>query len=43
MKRIFLTGVTGIIGMALVEESLKHGVDIYAIVRPGFSNKNITG
>lgn len=33
MKRIVITGATSMIGTALIEECLIHGVDVYAVVR----------
>lgn len=33
MKRIVVTGATSMIGLALIEESLKHGVEVVAVVR----------
>lgn len=33
MKRIVVTGATSMIGVALIEECLKHNVEIYAAVR----------
>lgn len=33
MKRIVVTGATSMIGTALIEECLKHDVEIYAVVR----------
>lgn len=39
MKRIVVTGATSMIGSALIEESLKHDAEIYAVVRSS-SGKN---
>ena len=39
MNRIIMTGVTSIVGMALIEECIKHGTEIYVIVRPDSSRK----
>ena len=33
MKRIVVTGATSMIGVALIEECLRHDIEIYAIVR----------
>jgi nucleoside-diphosphate-sugar epimerase len=33
MKRIVVTGATSMIGAALIEECLRHGVEVYALVR----------
>ena len=33
MKRIVVTGATSMIGLALIEESLKNGVEVLAVVR----------
>ena len=33
MKRIVVTGATSMIGVALIEECLRHGIEIYAVVR----------
>lgn len=38
MKRIIVTGATGIVGMALIEVCLQHGVEVYAVVRPDSPN-----
>ena len=34
MHRIIVTGATSMIGVALVEEALQHGIEVYAVVRP---------
>jgi nucleoside-diphosphate-sugar epimerase len=33
MKRIVVTGATSMIGVALIEECLQHGIEVYALVR----------
>ena len=33
MKRIVVTGATSMIGAALIEECVRHGVEVYAVVR----------
>lgn len=40
MQRIVVTGATSMIGCALVEECLKKEVEIYAVIRPGSSNRD---
>ena len=35
MKRIVVTGATSMIGTALIEECVKHEIEIYAVVRAG--------
>ena len=35
MKRIAVTGPTGAIGIALVQECIKRQIEVYAICRPG--------
>lgn len=37
MKRVIITGAAGFVGSAVVRELLNHHVEVYAIVRPGFS------
>lgn len=34
MNKIIVTGATSMIGVALIEEAVKHDVEVYAIVRP---------
>ncbi len=34
MKRVMVTGATGMIGLALIKECLKHNTEVYACVRP---------
>lgn len=36
MKRVIITGGTGFVGSAVVKELLTHGVEVYAVVRPGY-------
>ena len=38
MKNIFITGASSMLGTALINECLKYGVNIYALVRPSSSN-----
>ena len=33
MQRIIVTGATSMIGVALIEECIKHGTEVYAVVR----------
>lgn len=35
MQRIIVTGATSMIGVALIEECIKHGTEVYAVVREG--------
>lgn len=35
MKRVVITGPTGAIGIALIQECIKQGIEVYAICRPG--------
>lgn len=37
MKRVIITGGAGFVGNAVVRELLNHNVEVWAIVRPGFS------
>lgn len=37
MKRVIITGGTGFVGNAVVKELLAHGVEVYAVVRPGYT------
>lgn len=37
MKRVIITGGTGFVGSAVVNELLTHGVEVYAVVRPGYA------
>lgn len=37
MKRIVVTGATSMIGTALIEECIRHDIEVYAIVRAGSS------
>ena len=40
MKRIVVTGATSMIGTALIEECLRHDVEVYAVVRADSSKKD---
>lgn len=40
MKRIIVTGATSMIGQALIEESLKHGVQVCAVIRKDTNRRN---
>lgn len=42
MKRVVITGAAGFVGSAVTEELLAHGVEVYAVVRPGFSARKDT-
>ena len=35
MKKVIITGVTGAIGHALIDECLAQGAEVFAICRPG--------
>lgn len=37
MKRIIVTGATSMIGTALIEECIRHDIEVYAVVRAGSS------
>ena len=37
MKRIVVTGATSMIGTALIEECIRHDIEVYAVVRAGSS------
>lgn len=41
MKKVIITGVTGAIGHALIDECLVHNVEVFAICRPS-SSRNAT-
>ena len=41
MKRIVVTGATSMIGTALIEECIRHDIEVYAIVRAGSSKTNV--
>ena len=41
MKRVIVTGATGLIGLALIEECIKNNCEVYAIVRPGSLRTNV--
>lgn len=38
MKKIIVTGSTGMIGVSLIEESIKNGIEVVAVVRPNTKN-----
>ena len=38
MKKVLVSGATSMIGIALIEECLKHDIEVYAIVRPHSAN-----
>lgn len=40
MKRVIVTGGAGFVGNAVIHELLSHEVEIFAVVRPGFSEKS---
>lgn len=40
MEKIIVTGATSMIGQALIEESLKHGVKVCAVIRKDTSRRN---
>lgn len=37
MKKIIITGGAGFVGSAVIRELLSHNVEVWAVVRPGFS------
>ena len=39
MKRVVITGPTGAIGVALIQEYISHGIDVVAVVRPNSNRK----
>jgi len=39
MKRVIVCGGAGFVGSALVKELLANGVEVFAVVRPGFSER----
>ena len=42
MNRVIITGPTGAIGVAFIEECISHGTEVFAIVRPNSKrSKNI--
>ena len=41
MKRIVVTGATSMIGTALIEECIRHDIEVYAVVRAGSSKTNV--
>ena len=40
MQRIIVTGATSMIGVALIEECIKHGTEVYAVVREGSKKRS---
>lgn len=40
MQRIIVTGATSMIGVALIEECIKHGTELYAVVREGSEKRS---
>ena len=40
MQRIIVTGATSMIGVALIEECIKHGTEVYAVVREGSEKRS---
>lgn len=42
MKKAIITGGNGFVGNAVIHELLKHNVEVWAIVRPGFSTYEAT-
>ncbi len=43
MKRIIVTGATSMIGTALIEECIRHDIEVYAVVRAVFEDKTSAG
>ena len=43
MKKVVVTGPTGEVGLALVEELLKNDIEVYAVVRPNSQRANRLG
>ena len=39
MKRVIITGPTGAIGVALIQELIRHDTEVIAVVRPGSKRK----
>ncbi len=39
MKRVIITGPTGAIGVALIQELILHDIEVIAVVRPGSNRK----
>ena len=39
MQRVVITGPTGAIGVALIEELIAHGIEVFAVVRPNSNRK----
>ena len=40
MKKVVVTGPTGEVGLALVEELLKNNIEVFAVVRPNSQRAN---
>ena len=43
MSRIIITGATGMIGIALIEEFLQRGDEVTAVIRPGSKRRDALG
>ena len=41
MIKVIVTGATGLIGLALIKECIRHGWKVYAVVRPKSLRKNV--
>lgn len=41
MKKVAITGSTGMLGVALINECVKNGIEVYAIIRPGSKRINM--
>lgn len=41
MKKVIITGATGLIGLALIKECIKHECKVYAVIRPNSIRKHI--
>ena len=39
MKRVIITGPTGAIGVALIQELILHDIEVIAVARPGSKRK----
>lgn len=40
MERVIVTGATSMIGEALIEECLKHGISVCAVIRKDTARKD---
>ena len=40
MKKIVVTGATSMIGVALIEECVKHDIEVYAVLRASSGKQN---